>query len=351
MDLTSGYQHQFWDDAPDRGPGHGFWGVQYPRLARALRQQPPKAILLPGWLFAGYWQAAALAKWLGIPYILRGESNLLSPRDALTWFVKRQTIGRLSRGAAACLAIGSHNARLYQTYGVPQERIWNAPYFVDNDWFTAERQRLEPQRQVLRAKFGLPADATVFLFMGKLIRKKQPDHLVKAWQSLSPDHRARSALLVVGSGAMQSELEALAAGEPRIVFPGMLNRRELPEAYAASDALVLPSDAGETWGLVVNEAMASRRAVVVSDLVGCAPDLVRDGETGFIVPFGDLSALAEKLRILIDDPGRLGALGRAGEQHVVTASLDGAVQTTLAALAQVPRCQPATPVEGSCSSL
>ena len=351
MDLTSGYRHQFWDDSPDRGPGHGFWGIRYPGLGTHLRRDPPRAMLLPGWLFAGYWQAAILARWLGIPYILRGESNLLSPRTATTWWIKRQTIGRLSRGASACLAIGSHNKMLYESYGVPTERIWTAPYFVDNEWFEAESRRLAPQRLALRAKFGLPEDALVFLFMGKLIRKKQPDHLLSAWKSLPAAYRDRSALLMVGSGAMHDELTAAAAGDPRVVFAGLLNRGQLPEAYAASDVLVLPSDAGETWGLVVNEAMASQRAVIASDLVGCVPDLVREGRTGFIVPFGDTPILADRLRTMIDTPTLAADFGRAGHAHVVTASLDVAVDTTLDALASLPGMTPASPLENPCRSL
>ena len=126
---------------------------------------------------------------------------------------------------------------------------------------------------------------------------------------------------------------------------------QLPEAYAASDVLVLPSDAGETWGLVVNEAMASQRAVIASDLVGCVPDLVREGRTGFIVPFGDTPVLADRLRTMIDTPTLAAEFGRAGHAHVVTASLEVAVETTLNALASLPGTTPATPLEDPCRSL
>jgi glycosyltransferase involved in cell wall biosynthesis len=346
MDLLSGYQYRFWDDDPARGPGHGFWGVQYPGLSGVLRRERPSAVLLWGWLFAGYWHAAAVAEHLGVPYLLRGESNLLRPRSAATWWIKQQTIGRLCRGAAGCLAIGTHNARLYQEYGVPPSRIWTAPYFVDNDWFAAESARLKPARAALRAKYGLPLDAIVFLFIGKFIAKKHPDHLLRAWQALPAQNRERSALLMAGSGAMLNGLERQAAGDPRVVFSGLLNRPELPEAYAASDVLVLPSDAGETWGLVVNEAMASGLTVIVSDQVGCVPDLVREGRTGFTFPCGDESALADRLRQILDDPDCVASLGAAARDHVATASIDRAVATTVEALgiACSMRClQPAMP--------
>jgi glycosyltransferase involved in cell wall biosynthesis len=348
MDLVSGYRHQFWDDSPDRGPGHGFWGIRYPGVSAHLQRQRPRAVLLPGWLFAGYWQAAAAARWHGIPYIVRGESNLLSPRSATTWWVKQQTIGRLCRGAAGCLAIGSHNVDLYRTYGVPPARIWTAPYFVDNDWFVAESRRLQSERSALRTKFGLPQDAQVFLFMGKLIAKKHPEQLLASWKALSADCRERSALLFVGSGAMLDDLKQMAAGDSRVVFAGLLNRPQLPEAYAASDALVLPSDAGETWGLVVNEAMASGRAVVVSDLVGSAPDLVQHGQTGFVVPFGDGPGLTERLELLIKSPTVAAEFGAAGQARIATASLERAVESTLDVLQAVLPTPPFVALERPC---
>jgi glycosyltransferase involved in cell wall biosynthesis len=82
---------------------------------------------------------------------------------------------------------------------------------------------------------------------------------------------------------------------PRAAFAGFKNQSELPACYAAADVLILPSDGGETWGLVVNEAMACGLPAIVSDAVGCAPDLINEGKTGFTFPLGDVAALTEKL--------------------------------------------------------
>ncbi|MEQ1730346.1 MAG: glycosyltransferase family 4 protein [Vicinamibacterales bacterium] len=334
MDMLSGYRHQFWEQPGTRqGPDQGFWGIRYPGLAAELRRHRPTAVLVWGWLFAGYWQAAATAKWLGIPYFIRGESNLLGGQHGAKWLAKQQTIGRLCRGAAGCISIGTRNSELYQAYGVPRERIWTAPYFVDNDWFAAARERLAPERAALRAKYGLPADATTFLFMGKFVQKKHPDALLRAWRALPESSRNRSALLMVGSGAMGEELRRLAGNDPRIAFAGLLNRNELPEAYTASDVLVLPSDAGETWGLVVNEAMACGLPALVSDQVGSGPDLVLPGRTGDIFPLGDEVRLGAALQQLIDNPVAVDRLGRAAHEHLLaTASVARAVDTTHEAL-------------------
>jgi len=98
---------------------------------------------------------------------------------------------------------------------------------------------------------------------------------------------------------------------------------------------VLPSDAGETWGLVVNEAMACGRPAIVSDQVGCAPDLVLNGNTGFIFPFGDRTALANALQQLIEDPALLARLGTRAASHVAIAGVDRAVAATIDALQAV----------------
>ncbi len=85
---------------------------------------------------------------------------------------------------------------------------------------------------------------------------------------------------------------------------GFQNQRRIAATYAAADALVLPSTSGETWGLVVNEAMACGLPVIVSDQVGCAPDLVLEDETGFTYPCGDVAALAERVGALAGDRRR-----------------------------------------------
>jgi len=333
MDLLEGYKHEFYPQAsPDFSPNNGFWGVQFPGVENYLRENQPDAVMIFGWLFAGYWQVACAARKLGIPYILRAESNLLNRGNSLKWWVKKQSVGRLCCGAAGCLAIGQRNQDLFRAYGVSEERIQVAPYFVDNDLFISESARLKPGYLTLRDRFELPQDALVFLFMGKLIEKKHPDHLLQAWHGLPESLRKRSALLFVGSGAMLEELKILPQDEPRVVFTGFLNRKQLHEAYAVSDVLILPSDEGETWGLVVNEAMASGLPTIVSDRVGCAPDLILEGQTGYSYPFGDITALSDTLAHLIKDAELINSMGAVAVKHVQIASAKLATEMVIKTL-------------------
>jgi glycosyltransferase involved in cell wall biosynthesis len=108
-----------------------------------------------------------------------------------------------------------------------------------------------------------------------------------------------------------------------VTLTGFLNQSEIVSAYAASDCLTLPSDHGETWGLVVNEAMACGLPAIVSDQVGCGPDLVTPGETGAIFPFGDWSALAESLCRAAADPTELQRQGVAAEGYSPAVAAEG----------------------------
>ena len=133
--------------------------------------------------------------------------------------------------------------------------------------------------------------------MGKFQPQKRPGDIIKAMaKNQKSESRKQKALVVfVGSGELENELRALAMREDvRVHFAGFKNQSELPACYAAADALVLPSD-NETWGLVVNEAMACGTPAIVSNAVGCAPDMIDEGKTGFTFPAGDADALAERL--------------------------------------------------------
>ena len=97
--------------------------------------------------------------------------------------------------------------------------------------------------------------------------------------------------------------------------------------------LVLPSDGGETWGLVVNEAMACARPCIVSDRVGCGPDLVIPQETGSIFPLGNVEALANSMIELAGNPKRMVSMGINARNRLVNYSIETAVDGVVQSLA------------------
>src|SRR5262249_31926756 len=160
----------------------------------------------------------------------------------------------------------------------------------------------------LRRRFGLPEEGVVALYCGKLLPVKRPLDFVAA---LAEAARPGGALagLVVGDGPLRGACEAAArdSGAP-VHFAGFLNQSEIGNASPAADLLVLPG--AESWGLVVNEAMSCGRPCLVSDAVGCGPELVVPGETGDVFPLGGVSGLAARLAAAAQDPEALAGLGR-----------------------------------------
>ena len=311
---------------------HGYRALSAPSIGRTLEEEKPDALLVTGWHSRPLVQAARASRRRRIPALLRGDSNDLIKRPL--W--KRLGHRLLFRRFAAFLAVGVANRRFYERAGVAPERIFPVPHAVDNERFARLAAELRPRRRELREAWGIDANATLLLFAGKLEPKKHVGDLFDALE-IARRGRIDLRLLVVGSGVLERELrEKAAALRLPVTFAGFLNQGELPRAYGAADALVLPSDTGETWGLVVNEAMASSLPAVVSDRVGCREDLIEEGVTGFSFPCGNVRALAACLTTLAADSERTSAMGEAARARVHGGySIEKVVGGTLAALAAV----------------
>ena len=299
LPMLEGYEHEFLGNrSPNPSVDH-FRGVDTPSIFERLTAKRFDAVLALGWHTYSFWQGFQAARRAGLPLVLRGESNLLQPRPFWKTLMRRCLLKRVFRQARAFLAIGSLNRQFYLAHGVPEEKIFEAPYFVDNERFCAGISKREETRKSL----GIGGDEFVFLFSGKLIPRKRPLDLLEAWGRLPPASRESSRVVFAGDGALRPELEARAAAYPkgRVQLLGFRNQTELPALYAVADAVVLPSDYGETWGLSVNEAMAAGARAIVSDRAGCAPDLVAGGVTGEVFRCGDIPFLRGVLQRYVQD--------------------------------------------------
>ena len=330
--LRAGYRSEVLANRAKRPSVTAFAGCDTPEIGMRLRELRPDAVLVNGWVAKTCLQALWACRRLGIPCLVRGEANLLRSRAA--W--KHALHGVLLRQYAGWLAIGSANREFYRFHNCTEERIFSAPYAVDNDFFAAQAAARAGRRNELRAAFGIPAEAVVFLFAGKLEDKKRPVDLLAAVARLPADLKSRIHVLVAGEGPLRDECARLAReGNLPVSFAGFLNQSRLPDAYAAADVLVLPSDAGETWGLVVNEAMASGRPAIVSRAVGCRADLVVEMETGRSFECGDVATLADVLGGYARDPECAAREGRAAAQRVAAFGVAAAAAGIVAAVQRV----------------
>lgn len=222
------------------------------------------------------------------------------------------------------LSVGVRVREYLRSFDVPDALVHDSPHCVDNEFFAKSAQRFrEPNvRAEARSELGISGADFVVLFVGKLEPKKRPDDLLRALALMEKS----PVLVVVGSGPMEAQCREIASNlGVSVRWCGFLNQTELGRAYAISDCLVLPSGWGETWGLVINESMAAGLPCVVSDRVGCAPDLVLDGETGETFPFGDGPALARALERVRSGANRASACQNHAGRFSFHAATDGLV--------------------------
>jgi glycosyltransferase involved in cell wall biosynthesis len=336
IDLISGYNSSFLKNvSKDPGAG-GFKSCDTPEISDRLKEGGFSCVLTLGWHLKSLVQGVWAAKRQGIPVMVRGDSQLTTPRRLALKLAKRAAYPLLLRTFDAALYVGVRNRDYFLHYGFPSARLFHSPHCIETDRF--ETGATDEARAALRGKLGVPDDETVLLFAGKLIPFKQPQRVVEAAGELLRAGR-RVSVMVAGSGPLYEPMVATASklGVP-LRYLGFQNQTEMPSAYAASDVLVLPSTGQETWGLVCNEALASGRPIVVSDQVGCAPDLASDGVAGRTFPMGDSSALAAVVAQTIDNPPGRAAIRSRSQRHSVSAACSGilAGMNACAPLAEAP---------------
>ena len=293
VELLAGYSHRFLKNVANRPTVGSFNGLDTPEVRYLISRGRYDAVVVNGWHFRSAWQAMFACWRSRTPVLMRSDSHLLTDRStvkkALKWPFYQSFIPRLD----GCLATGKWSRDYFLHYGAKPERVFVVPHSVDTDYFSNRTVELLSKREELRARWNLSAHDFTFLFAGKFVEKKRPLDFVHAICAAAAKETSVKGLMV-GDGPMRAECEATVGSlNGPISFAGFLNQSEMAQAYVAADALILPSDGGETWGLVVNEAMSCGLPCIVSDHVGCGPDLIHSGQTGDIFPLGNVDRLRD----------------------------------------------------------
>jgi glycosyltransferase involved in cell wall biosynthesis len=314
VDLLDGYPHVFFNQGRAnfslREQAACFWKMLSWLLAD--RNVP---VLFMGWFAESIWTLWLVAVLLRRPHLIISETTpgsfYSSPKPR--WRVS--FLQWLLKNTPACLYIGKLNLEFLLAMGVDQSRLFHAPYSIDVDRFFSESTRLAGGRAELRRLHGMDPALPAFLFCGKLIEKKRPMQLLQSYRDAGLQKHAQ--LIFVGEGPLRPELEGCiqSAGLDHVHVIGFLNQSQMPLAYVLGDVLCLPSGSTETWGLVVNEAMACGLPILISESVGCAPDLV-DEDNGWRVPFDDRQALVSALKAAFDLRQDWRQLGDSSRQKI-----------------------------------
>jgi 1,2-diacylglycerol 3-alpha-glucosyltransferase len=265
-------------------------------VGRALKAAAPHVILCGGYNYVASWQALIWAQAHETPFLLWSESNQQDLRrgQALVESLKDKFLHR-----CAGFVVPGRSAREYLAdRGIKEEQIFTALNAVDNSLFEKAAAEARHNSDRCRAELGLPE--RYILFVGRLVIEKGIFDLLSAYARLDPHLRREVGLVIVGDGSCRTELQQQAADVTpgAIVFPGFAQREQLGAYYALAEMLVLPTHS-DTWGLVVNEAMACSLPVIVSRTAGCAADLVREDWNGSLVAPRDDVGLSAALRTLI----------------------------------------------------
>ena len=343
VDLLDGYASRFLANRAARPGVDRFLGTDTPGIADIVRAGRFDGFLVTGWHLRACWQAIFACRRSGTPVMVRGDSHLLTLRSPLKRLVKQGLHRWLVRQFDACLYVGERNRAYLAHYGAPANRLFFAPHFVDNAWFQARARAAARDRAALRAQLGIPRDERVILFAGRLVPFKRVADIIRATTLVAARPGAGVRLVIAGAGPLQADLEQLAAAtRAPVLFAGFRNQTELPGFYDLADLLVLSSTGSETWGLVVNEAMACGTPAVVADSVGCAPDLIEDGLTGAVFETGDPRALAAAIETMLGrkhEPAVQRALADVVARYSVDsacAGIIGALERTGAATGAAP---------------
>ena len=342
--LLDGYKHEFLPVVRDNGTASVTTPINrgiFERLRGSNGEPAFDVLWVHGYSTVNAMHGMLAAKLLGIPVLLRAESWLRDRgRSSRKLAIKRTYFELLGQLIDAVLPIGTLNAEYWKFYFGDRIPQFLMPYAVDNAYFTRRALEATTGRAALQADLGLDPTRPVILFCSKLQTRKHCDHLIEAYTRLSPapGQDPHPYLLIVGDGEERKALEqqAAATGFDSIRFCGFRNQSELPGFFDLATVFVLPSR-HEPWGLIVNELMTAARTVIISDDCGCQPDLITDGVEGCVFPVGDVAALTEALRRVLDVPNAAEQMGKQAFERIQSWSFEQDIQGLRKALAHVTR--------------
>ena len=265
-----------------------------PGLARALRRARPEVVVVSGWSTFASQRALTWCRTHRVPYVLLVESHDLGPRSGWRRAVKGAVVPRIVHAAASVLVVGSAARESVVARGALPERVRVFANTIDVPRWIERAERLSPQAH----------EGILVLSVGRPVPEKGFDVLAEACDR---------------------------AGVRFETIAGGLEQEELARRYVEADVFALLSR-HETWGVVVNEAAASGLPLVLSDRVGAAYDLLRDGENGFLVAADDVDAAADAIRKLADDPDLRRRMGERSRELVRAWGYEPSVESFVAAV-------------------
>jgi glycosyltransferase involved in cell wall biosynthesis len=322
--LLDGYGYEFVENH-SKDPGlHHFKGLNNPGLIQAIRGWKPGAVLVIGWNYKSHLGCMRYFK-KRVPVLFKGDSTLMDERPGVKKILRRIFLTWIYHYVDYALYAGKENLAYFRALGLKESQLEFVPHAIDNERFGNQAGNFDQEAAEWRLTLGIATTDLVLLFAGKLEPKKDPDFMLRLAAKI-PSGEMK--FIIVGNGKLQEELRTKAQADKRIIFLDFQNQLRMPVVYRLGDIFVLPSRGpGETWGLALNEAMASGRPILVSDRVGGGSDLVEENKTGWIFkpsPSGD-ETIASLLLKMLADKNSLQKMGSMAKEKVAQYSYSMAV--------------------------
>lgn len=271
------------------------------RLLDWLRENRPEAVIVNGYYGLAYLRTIAWCWRNNVPAFLFADSNVHADYAVgFKYILKRLFVSPVLACCAGMLPCASAGMRFFERYSSRRDRMFYCPYepdYAEIEQVAADGGFVES----IRERFKLPRERKRIISVCRLVHVKRVDTVIDAFVKIAAD-RPEWDLLIVGDGPKRDELMTRVPDwlRARIIFAGFVGDQRVVNAlYRLSDVMTLASEY-EPWALVINEAAASGLAIVTTNVVGAALELVRDRENGRVFTPGEVAEFAEAMRDATD---------------------------------------------------
>jgi glycosyltransferase involved in cell wall biosynthesis len=296
--LLDGYEFRFTKNTSKNPGSHHFFGIINPNLVKEIKEVNPDIIWVWGWAFYSHLKVMASFK-SKIPIWFRGDSTLLDEKPSASFkkIIRYLFLKWVYSKIDIAFSVGTHNTAYFKRFGLRNTQIVPAPHAIDNNRFRELSIQNIEGTDKLRRDLSIEKDQYVMLFVGKFQEKKYPSFFVKVCNELK---KSNVIGVMVGAGKLEQKLKNMSHN---VIFQDFQNQTKLPLYYKMADILIMPSlGPGETWGLVINEALACGLPVAASGYCGGSIDLINQ-HNGFIFnPNDGIDSFLGKLSIFRKQP-------------------------------------------------
>jgi len=315
--LLEGYEYQFLENTSKKPGSHGYSGVINPTIISTIENYAPSAIIVIGWCYNSHLNVLRYFKGK-VPVYFRGDSTLLDNEtqgliNQLKTVIRKVVLSWVYGHVDKVFYVGSASKDYFSWAGMKEKQLVFAPHSIDNTRFEEDKT---VEASAFRSSLNIPESAIVILYAGKLESKKNPLLLLSAFMNVVLENVY---LIMLGNGELEYDLKKAAdKGEvnKQVLFVDFQNQSLMSTWYQVSDIFCLPSQGpGETWGLAINEAMVCGNAIIASDKVGCATDLIKQNENGWVFASGNTNELKMILQNL-PDKTKINVMGQKSKELI-----------------------------------